>query len=58
MEEKLGINPNWDKEKIKKHIVSEYAKWNGRLNTLQEGTERENAQAMLDLLAEARNKCS
>ena len=58
IEEKLGIDPNWDKEKIKKHIVSEYAKWNGRLNTLQAGTERENAQAMLDLLAEARKKYS
>ena len=58
IEEKLGIDPSWEKEKIKKHIVAEYAKWNGRLNSLQAGTERDNAQAMLDLLAEAREKYS
>ena len=57
-EETLGIDPEWDKEKIKKHILSQYSKWNGRLNSLPEGTERENAQKMLDLIAEARSKYS
>ena len=58
LEDTLGIDPEWDKEKIKKHILSQYAKWNGRLNSLPEGTERENAQKMLDLIAEARSKYS
>ena len=58
IEEKLGIDPEWDEEKIKKHIISEYSKWNGRLNTLPEGIQRDNAQSMLDLLAEARKKYS
>ena len=58
IEEKLGIDPEWDEGKIKKHIISEYSKWNGRLNTLPEGPQRDNAQSMLDLLAEARKKYS
>ena len=57
-EETLGIDPEWDKQKINAHILNEYSKWNGRLNSLPEGTERENAQKMLDLLAEARKKYS
>lgn len=58
LEEKLGIDPSWSKAKIKKHIISLYGKWNGRLNSLPEGVERENAQKMLDLIAEARKKYS
>lgn len=57
-EETLGIDPKWDKQKINAHILSLYSKWNGRLNSLPEGTERENAQKMLDLIAEARKKYS
>ena len=58
LEEMLDINPEWEKEKIKKHILSLYGKWNGRINSLSEGTERENAQKMLELIAEARKKYS
>ena len=52
----LNIDPNWSNEKIKKHLAVEFAKWNNRLNTLAEGQERENAQKMLDLIAEGRKK--
>lgn len=58
LEDTLGIDPSWDKEKINKHILGLYSKWNGRLNSLPEGTERENAQKMLDLIAEAKSKYS
>tara|TARA_B100000767_G_scaffold40868_1_gene34569 strand:- start:1835 stop:3058 length:1224 start_codon:yes stop_codon:yes gene_type:complete len=58
LEEKLDINPEWDKERINKHILSLYGKWNGRLNALPEGNARDNAQQMLDLIAEARRKYS
>ena len=44
------------REKIKKYLAVEFAKWNNRLNTLVEGQERENAQKMLDLIAEGRKK--
>lgn len=56
IETMLDIDPNWPKEKIKKHLTVEFAKWNNRLNTLDEGQDRENAQKMLDLIAEGRKK--
>jgi len=52
----LHIDPNWSRDQIKKHLAVEFAKWNNRLNTLTEGQERENAQKMLDLIAEGRKK--
>ena len=58
LEEKIGILKGWSNDEINQHIVKQYAKWNGRLNTLQEGKEKDNAQAMLNLLAEARKKYS
>ena len=57
-EETLGIDPSWSKEKINAHILDQYSKWNGRLNSLPEGKERDNAQKMLDLIAKARKKYS
>ncbi len=52
----LGIAPEWDRGHTLNHIRTEYQKWSNRLNALPEGVERENAQRMLDLLAEARTK--
>ena len=52
----LGIEEDWSNEKIQKHLRKEFTKWNGRINALPEGDERDNAQRMLDLIAEARKK--
>ena len=52
----LHIDQNWPQDQIKKHLREEFAKWNNRLNTLDEGPERNNAQHMLSLIAEARKK--
>lgn len=56
IEELLGIELDWGKEQTKKYLRSEFQKWNNRINTLSEGEERDNAQRMLDLIAEARKK--
>ena len=56
MESVLGINTDWNKEKIKTHLNKEFKKWNSRYQNLSEGKERENAQFMLDCIAEARKK--
>jgi hypothetical protein len=56
IEDLLGIEGDWDIARIKKHLRVEFQKWNNRLNTLAEGEERNNAQRMLDLIAEARKK--
>jgi tellurite resistance protein len=52
----LGIEDDWDPERMRKHLTAEFQKWNDRLNTLDEGEERDNAQAMLGRIAEARQK--
>lgn len=54
----LGIEEDWPEAKVNRHLRAEFKKWNGRLNTLPEGVERENAQRMLDMIAEARTRYS
>ncbi len=56
MEDLLGIDQNWDAETIKRHLRSEFQKWNNRLTALPEGEERDNAQRMLNAISEARKK--
>lgn len=56
VETMIGIKPDWTEERIKKHLRSEFNKWNNRLNTLSEGQERDNAQRMLDFIADVRKK--
>ena len=56
LEDLLGIDTDWEADKIKKHLRMEFQKWNNRINTLEEGEERANAQRMLDLIAKARKK--
>ena len=56
IEEILGIEKSWDKDRIKKHLTTEFQKWNNRYSTLKEGEERNNAQLMLNKIAEARKK--
>jgi hypothetical protein len=56
MEELLGIDPEWDVDRKKRHLRSEFQKWNNRLTTLSEGAERDNAQRMLDAISEVRQQ--
>lgn len=52
----LGIDPNWSKEEVLSHLRKEFAKWNGRVQALQDETEKEKAQQMLNTIAAARKK--
>ncbi len=52
----IGIDPSWSDQKKRKHLRSEFQKWNNRLNSLSAGEERDAAQQMLDLIAEIRTK--
>lgn len=56
LEELLGIDASWDKKKINAHLLKEFTKWNNRLITLSEGKERQNAQKMLENIADLRKK--
>ena len=54
IENLLGIDKNWDNETKRKFLRKEFQKWNNRLSIVSEGSEKDNAQRMLDLIAEAR----
>jgi hypothetical protein len=56
IEDLLGIDERWTVDQIKRHLRSEFQKWNNRLTTLPEGEERNNAQRMLYAISEARKK--
>jgi len=56
LEDVLGIDPDWDRGRVKSHLRKEFQKWNARINNLPLGDERDHAQKMLDLIGEARNK--
>jgi len=52
----LGIRTGWSRERIRLHISAEFKKWNGRISNLTDPGERDNAQNMLEIIAEARKK--
>lgn len=52
----LGIDSSWSDEQVKKHLRTEFKKWNARLNNLEPGPDKDHAQKMLDLIGEARNR--
>ena len=52
----LGYDPTWPTERICTHLVKEFQRWNSRSTTLPFGPEQENAQKMLNMIAEARKK--
>ena len=56
VEDVLGIDKSWSKEKIKSHLTTEFQKWNNRISSLPEGNEKNNAQSMLNKIAEIRKK--
>ena len=56
LEIKLGIDPKLPYKEKRKYVVSQYKKWNSRLNVLKDPIERQNAQKILDLLGEWRSK--
>ncbi len=56
LEETLGIDPTWSKEKIKTFLINEFQKWNGRINSVSDENERKNIQSRLDDIAKLRKK--
>tara|TARA_B100000315_G_scaffold91604_1_gene84307 strand:- start:1815 stop:2942 length:1128 start_codon:yes stop_codon:yes gene_type:complete len=52
----LFIDPKWSKERIKKHLNAQFAKWSGRLNAIDDEKDKEEAQFWIDKIGEARQK--
>lgn len=55
-EQLLGVDPSWDSARVREHLKAEFRKWNNRLSTLAAGPERDNAQKVLDAIAEVRKR--
>jgi hypothetical protein len=53
---KLDIDENMPANDKKRLLNTLYMKWNSRAESLEDGGEREKAQAMLDLIAQARHQ--
>jgi len=56
MEALLDIDSDWDNEQINRHLRTLFQRWNGRLNSLDEGPEREQAQHMINLIGQCQKK--
>ena len=56
LEELIGIQPEWDKEQIKRFLKDEFKKWNSRIASAKSSNERESTQEKLYLIAELRKK--
>ena len=54
----LGISSALSDDEILEQLKKEFIKWNGRLNSLSDGEEKDNAQQMLNLIGQAREKYS
>jgi len=52
----LGITEDMSEADIKKLLNGEFKKWNGRIQALEDGDEKDKAQVMLNVIAEARKK--
>lgn len=52
----LGIEASWSKDEKKKHVMSLYRKYNGRINSAKDEQQRKSSQTMLDLCAKAMKK--
>ena len=53
---RLDIDSGLPNQEKKRHLNSLYRKWNSRAESLEDGDEREKAQEMLDLIAQARHQ--
>jgi len=53
-DQQLGINASMSKEEICKYIQEEFLLWNSRIQAQNIGPDREYAQSMIDMLAEAK----
>jgi len=56
LEALVGLRAEWSNDEKKTHLRKEFQKWSNRLNALDEGEEREQAQNMLDSIAKLRKK--
>ena len=54
----VGIDPAWDKERIRKHLSEQFMKWNGRAPAAKTVEDQARIRLMLEAVAKLRKKYS
>jgi tellurite resistance protein len=54
----VGIDPTWDKERIRKHLADQFMKWNSRAPAAKTVEDQARIRAMLDAVARLKKKYS
>ena len=52
----LGIDPAWDTQRTREHLMRLYDQWNSRAESLPDPARRVEAERMLELIAQAREQ--
>lgn len=54
----VGIDPSWDKERIRKHLANQFMKWNSRAPSAKTVEDQGRIRMMLDAIAKLKKKYS
>ena len=54
----VGIDPSWDKERIRKHLADQFMKWNSRAPAAKSVEDQARIRSMLDAIARLKKKYS
>jgi DnaJ-domain-containing protein 1 len=49
--DELGIDPSWPKERKLAHLISEFAKYNARMQSVKDDAQRAHCKRMIDLIS-------
>jgi len=52
----VGIDPSWDKERIRKHLAEQFMKWNSRAPAAKSVEDQSRIRSMLDAIARLKKK--
>lgn len=58
LEALVGVDPAWDKEKIRKHLSEQFQKWNARAPNAKTTEDQARIRSILDAIAKLRKKYS
>ena len=56
LEALVGIDPAWDKERIRKHLADQFMKWNARAPSAKTVEDQSRIRAMLEAIAKLKKK--
>lgn len=54
----VGVDPSWDKDRIRKHLANQFMKWNSRAPSAKTVEDQSRIRMMLEAIAKLRRKYS